>query len=197
MRANPESLEEKIRAVLAARERKRISKNRLIPAAVLLPLFKKAGEPYVLLTKRTEKVKAHKGEISFPGGVYDRADRSLEETALRESFEEIGLKRSDVEILGCLDDVETMTRYLIRPYVGIFPYPYTFVVNGEEIEEMIEVPLRSILRKGAFETRSLRSGTGRQTIYSYRFGRHLIWGATARILKQLVDLIRDSSGGRE
>jgi 8-oxo-dGTP pyrophosphatase MutT (NUDIX family) len=164
----------------------------LTPAAVLLPLFTKEGAYHVLLTRRTHKVKTHKGEISFPGGVYDREDETLERTALRESFEEIGLKERDIAILGCLDDVETLTQYMIRPFVGMVPHPYPFVVNEDEIEEMIEVPLGSLLDENRFEQKRVHTGKGEQIIYVYRYEGHVIWGATAKILKQFLDLIPDS-----
>lgn len=187
-----ENLKERINAVLAARERRIISGDDLIPAAILLPLFRKKKGYHVLLTKRTKKVKTHKGEISFPGGVYDQEDRTLEKTALRETFEEIGLREKDVEILGCLDDVETLTKYMIRPFVGIFPSPYPLVVNREEIEEIIEVPLQSLLQKDRFEKKKISLERGERTFYTYRYGKHFIWGATAGILKQFLDLIRSS-----
>jgi 8-oxo-dGTP pyrophosphatase MutT (NUDIX family) len=188
-----DNLEQRIQVILAARQRRLVRNDNLTPAAILLPLFRKEKEHHVLLTKRTEKVKTHKREISFPGGVYDQEDQTLEKTALRESFEEIGLREKDVEILGCLDDVETLTKYMIRPFVGVFPYPYPFVVNMEEIEEMIEVPLQSFLPRDRFERKRVSLERGERIIYSYHYGEHLIWGATAGILKQFLDLILDSS----
>ena len=192
MKNRVENLAERIQAILSARQRKVIRADDLTPAAILLPLFRKEKGYHILLTKRTDRVKTHKGEISFPGGVYDQEDRTLETTALRESFEEIGLREKDVEVFGCLDDVETLTKYMIRPFVGIFPYPYPFVVNREEIEEIIEVPLQSLLRKDRFEKKRIPFEGGERIIYTYRYRGHLIWGATARILKQFLDLILDS-----
>jgi len=187
-----EDLEQRIHADLASRQRKVIERHDLTPAAVLLPLFRKEGIHHVLLTKRTQKVKTHKGEISFPGGVYDQEDQTLETTALRESFEEIGLREKDVKILGCLDDIETVTHYRVRPFVGVFPYPYPFVVNREEIEEIIEVPLEILAEKGFVEQEEVFLKSGARIVYSYRYGTHTIWGATAAILKQFLELICDS-----
>lgn len=187
-----ENLKERIRASLSVRERRTISGNDLTLAAILLPLFTRENAYHVLLTKRTEKVKTHKGEISFPGGVCDQQDRTLKETALRESCEEIGLREKDVQILGCLDDVQTLTNYMIRPFVGTFPYPYFFVVNHEEIEEIIELPLQPFLQEDRFERKTVSSQGGERTVYSCRYGEHLIWGATAAILKQFLDLIFES-----
>jgi 8-oxo-dGTP pyrophosphatase MutT (NUDIX family) len=187
------TLNEKIHAVLATRQRRVIRGDHLTLAAILLPLFEKGRDTYVLLTKRTHKVKTHKGEISFPGGAYDQGDHTLEKTALRECFEEIGLREEDVEMLGCLDDVETLTQYMIRPFVGILPYPYSFVVNHEEIEQMIELPLQSLLGKDPFQKKVVSVEGDERTIYTYHYGHHVIWGATAKILKQFADLVRDTS----
>jgi 8-oxo-dGTP pyrophosphatase MutT (NUDIX family) len=185
-------LEERIHTLLASRRRRVIESENLTSAAVLLPLFTKEKAYHVLLTKRTEKVKTHRGEISFPGGVYDPEDQTLEKTALRESFEEIGLREEDVKILGCLDDVETITHYRIRPFVGVLPYPYSFALNDEEIDEIIEVPLSTLLRDDFEEDRMVRLESGERPIYRYYYGKHVVWGATAAILKQFLDLIRRS-----
>jgi 8-oxo-dGTP pyrophosphatase MutT (NUDIX family) len=188
-----ETLDERIRRILNSRKRCALHGDTLTPAAIVLPLFKKDNQYHILLTKRTHRVRTHKGEISFPGGTFDPEDETLERTVLRECFEEIGLREKDVEILGCLDDVETLTRYKVRPYVGILPYPYPFVVNPIEIEEIIELSLQLFLERDCFERRRVPLGKGERLIYSYRHGRHLIWGATAKILKQFVDLIRGNS----
>jgi 8-oxo-dGTP pyrophosphatase MutT (NUDIX family) len=188
-----ENLEKRVCAVLTARKRIRIQGDHLTPSAILLPLFKKENGNHVLFTKRTEIVKNHKGEISFPGGAYDEEDETLERTALRESFEEIGLRERDIQILGCLDDVETISNFVIRPYVGIFPYPYPFRMNRHEIEEIIEVPLESLLEKDRFQEKKVFFEGDKRTIYTYRYGKHLIWGATAKILKQFLDLLHESS----
>jgi len=183
-------LPSRIRAVLASRKRKAITTGTLTSAAVLLPLFRKEGVYHVLLTERTHSVKTHKGEISFPGGVYDHDDQTLEKTALRESFEEVGVRESDVDILGCLDDVETTTHYRIRPFVGMIPYPYPLVVNRDEIEQLIEVPLDQLCLKDFMRQTRASLKSGDRIIYAYRYGRYVIWGATAAILRQFLDLIR-------
>jgi 8-oxo-dGTP pyrophosphatase MutT (NUDIX family) len=188
-----EDLAQRVKAVLASRARRVIPRGDLTSAAVLLPLFRERKAYHVLLTKRTHKVKTHKGEISFPGGVRDRSDRDLKETALRESFEEIGLRPGDVKILGCLDDVETMTRYRIRPFVGVFPHPYPFLINREEIEEIVEVPCQSLVREAFLEEKKVVLNSGERVIYAYTYQDYRIWGATAAILKQFVDLVLQAS----
>ena len=187
---NPVDLTDRIRDILASREKRIITSESLIPAAVLLPLFRREGGYHILLTKRTRKVKTHKGEISFPGGVYDQEDKTLEKTALRESFEEIGLRDKDIDILGRLDDVETTTHYRIRPFVGDIPWPFPFVINRDEIEQLIELPLDGLSPEDFAKQAKLSLESGDRFVYAYHYGRHVIWGATAAILKQFLELIR-------
>jgi 8-oxo-dGTP pyrophosphatase MutT (NUDIX family) len=182
-------MEEKIKEILACRERACIDKPGLIRAAVLIPLFKKQGEYHVLLTRRTDKVGTHKGQISFPGGKRDEGEDLLC-TALREAREEMGIAEKDVRILGELDDMCTISSdFCIAPFVGLIPYPYPFKINRHEIEEIIEVPLSVFLDETKFRE-ELRSRNGELIpVFSYQHDEHTIWGATARILKQLMDFI--------
>jgi 8-oxo-dGTP pyrophosphatase MutT (NUDIX family) len=181
-----------LRETLSRRERKVIDHLPFAHAAVLVPLFKKGKDCHLLFTKRTDTVRYHKGEISFPGGVFDEEDSELQQTALREAFEEIGLKKSDVQILGVLDDIVTITEFIITPFVGLFPYPYPFKVSPIEIAELIEVPLPSLLDEECFGEREIMQGERRRIVYTYQYGKHTIWGATALILKQFLDLISSS-----
>ncbi len=180
---------DRIRSLLASRQRKVIEQLPFSHAAILLPLFKKGEDCHILFTKRTDRVKYHKGQISFPGGGVDEEDSDLEQTALREAYEEIGLKRKDVEILGALDDIVTVSEFIVTPFVGHFSYPYPLKISPIEIDEMIEVPLPFLLQKGCFQEREIMQGDQRRIVDSYQYGKHIIWGATARILKQFLDLI--------
>ena len=180
---------EQIRIILGSRERKVIEHPPFAHAAVLVPLFKKEEVCHLLFTKRTDQVKYHKGEISFPGGVFDEGDVELKKTALREAFEEIGLKESDVQIIGVLDDIVTITEFIVTPFVGLFSYPYPFELSPIEIKELIEVPLLSLIDKESFTENVIGEGDHRRLVYAYQYGNHIIWGATARILKQFLDLI--------
>jgi len=175
--------------LLSSRQRRVIEHPPFPHAAVLVPLFQKDGDCHLLFTKRSEEVKYHKGEISFPGGVVDEGDRELIHTALREAREEIGLKESDVQIIGILDDIVTITEFIVTPIVGLFPYPYPFKVSEVEIAELIEVPLASLLDENSFSEREIFRGGHKEIVYAYEYGKHIIWGATARILKQFLDLI--------
>jgi 8-oxo-dGTP pyrophosphatase MutT (NUDIX family) len=182
----------RIRNILSSRQRKLIEHPPFSHAAVLVPLFKKGEDCYLLFTKRSDQVKYHKGEISFPGGVVDEEDSELISTALREAFEEIGLNENDVQIIGILDDIVTITEFIVTPIVGLFPYPYLFKVSEVEIAELIEVPLASLLDEDCFSEREIFRGGRNEVVYAYQYEKHIIWGATARILKQFLDLIMSS-----
>jgi len=183
-------MEKKIKEILACRGKACIEDPRFKRAAVLIPLFKKNGEYHILFTRRTDMVEHHKGQISFPGGRQDKKDKDLLTTALREAREEMGIEKKDVRILGELDDICTATTdFCVSPFVALIPYPYPFKVNSREIEEVLEVPLSVLLDESRFR-QELHKGDGKPfLVYFYKHKDHTIWGATAGILKQLLDLL--------
>lgn len=179
------NMEQRIREALALRQKRHIVDPDLVSAAVLLPIYRKDGQYHILLIRRTETVKKHKGEISFPGGVYEERDGSLLETALRESAEEIGLKSGDVEILGELDDeVSVTTNYVISPFVAAIPWPYRFRLDRRETEEIIEAPIDSLLASSYSRPEIIKGETVTADYYKCRD--RIIWGATARILNKFL-----------
>ena len=180
---------EEMRDILNTRERQEINCPAYVRAAVIVPLFNKEGSCHILFTKRTEEVKHHKGQISFPGGAFDEEDGDLRETALRETFEEIGLEKKHVRIIGTLDDIVTITKFVVTPFVGYFDYPYPFRLSQREIDELIEVPLSFLFDPECFSEREPMDDESREVVYTYQYGKHAIWGATARILKQFLALI--------
>ena len=187
-----ESFPQRIRRILSQREQQTwiINDNPLSPAAVLLPLFEKEGEYYILLTKRTETLEYHKGQICFPGGSRHEEDRDLRSTALRETYEEIGVRPEDIEILGELDRMSTLTsNFLVTPFVGIIPYPYPFNVNAAEIQELVEVPLRVLMDKANYREESYNIDSVERTGSIFEYRGKIIWGATARMLKQFLELL--------
>lgn len=166
-------------------------------AAVLVPAFCKANRLHIVFTKRSHKVMYHKGEVSFPGGAFSREDKDLRETALRESWEEIGLKPRDVDIIGELDSTETLTsNFVIKPFVGLIPYPYKFIPSDDEIAEILTIPVDDLMNKRKFKSGYWEEG-GFDDIYSYRYRGEVIWGATAIILSQLLKIIGDCCGVQE
>lgn len=181
---------ERIRGLLSQRQRHIISREGLKPSAVLIPIYKMNGDWHVVLTKRSEDLEHHKGQVSFPGGAYDREDGNLETTALREAFEETGIRPEDVEILGMLDDQATLSsNFAITPFVGAIPYPYEFTVNRKEVEELIEASVSSLMDPACYSPKTPDSDGKLHPWGYYRYGSHSITGITARILKQLLDLV--------
>jgi 8-oxo-dGTP pyrophosphatase MutT (NUDIX family) len=179
-----------LKHILSSRQKKLHYDKNLKPAAVLVPLFSDGEELHILFTRRSEEVFHHKGQISFPGGRPHEKDSDLRQTALRESWEEIGLKPEDVRILGELDDTPTVTTgFNIRPFVGIIPFPYSFKLNKAETTALLDIPFQALLDDSAYSHDAMDSEGIKQAAYVYHG--QTIWGATARIVKQLVDILRD------
>jgi 8-oxo-dGTP pyrophosphatase MutT (NUDIX family) len=165
-----------------------------IPAAVLVPLFvtADANEPHVVLTRRRADLRRHAGEISFPGGRRDACDATLADTALREAEEEVGLPRSQVRLLGELPPTSTFaTNYVIHPYVGVIPAGLLWQLSPREVDAVLELPVAA-LRSARTRTRLQRRGISFETD-AYRLEENLIWGATARILEQLLERLQTTS----
>jgi 8-oxo-dGTP pyrophosphatase MutT (NUDIX family) len=189
-------MKEEIRRALAAREKKTISTEGLTRSAVLIPLFEKDGKCHILFTKRTDHLHHHKGQVSFPGGGRHDEDRSMLETALRESREEIGLKESDVEILGELDDAATLTSfYHIVPFVGFIPYPYDFTIDEFEVREVFSLPLDDLMSRAVKKEENYTFGELKVEMFSYEMDGRYIWGATAWMLGQLIEIIGPVGAG--
>ena len=161
----------------------------LIPAAVLVPIVDRRGDPTVLLTRRTEHLKDHAGQISFPGGRVDPGDADAEAAALREASEEVGLDASAVRLVGRLDTYVTRTGFEVTPVVGLVSPPFALRLDDFEVAEAFEVPLAFILDHGSRRTHS-RVYDGRQRFfYAYPYGDHFIWGATAGMLSNLAEVL--------
>lgn len=162
--------------------------HKLVRAAVLVPLFEEGGNLHVLLTRRTEDVRDHKGQISFPGGRKDAVDQTMIDTALRECKEEIGVPEARVRILGELDDLVTVTDYLVSPYVGLIPHPFPFKISEREIAELIRLPLKDFLLPERLRIARRMQYRGRShTTFFFDMGPHVVWGVTAEILLQLLE----------
>lgn len=159
------------------------------PAAVLVPLFVKDGELHLLLTKRSDSVEHHKGQIAFPGGVCEEDDDDVCATALRETFEEVGIDPAKVLILGRLDERLTVTGFRVTPWVGVIPWPVELRPHAGEIADVMEVPLGALLDPRRREERTVKwEGTDRKVLY-YHWGEAPIWGATARMIEELSEVL--------
>jgi 8-oxo-dGTP pyrophosphatase MutT (NUDIX family) len=159
-----------------------------IDAGVLVPIYPQDGTLHVVLTKRREDLRRHAGEISFPGGRQDDDEEDLRITALREAEEEIGLPPGDVELVGALTPTPTIaTNYSVYPFVGLIEPGHTWVPSAGEVAEILELPV-PLLRSVYARRRLIRRGVPFRTD-TYLVDEHLIWGATARMLADLLDRI--------
>lgn len=159
------------------------------PAAVLVPIVQHADALTVLFTQRTTHLKAHAGQVSFPGGRAEPGDASPEFTALREAEEEIGLKPERVELLGRLPDYHTRTGYVVAPVIGLVVPPLALVPDPREVDDIFEVPLAFLLDP-ANHRRQTREWQGRTVgFYEMPYGNRYIWGATAGMIVNLSRLL--------
>ena len=180
---------EAIRGILSEGPRTTIDDPSLTPAGVMLILYSKDGELCVLLNRRTEQVEYHKGEISFPGGQRDDGDDDLLQTALRETYEEMGIRPEDVDVLGQVEDTPTSTRFLISTYVGTIPYPYDFRPSEAEVAEVLEIPLSTLMYNDVRRD-EIRVAEGRLVNSpTFAAGGHLVFGATGRIFSRFLDML--------
>lgn len=182
---------EQIRAILAHYPRRPSEDASLRRAAVLIPLFLKNGALHLLLTRRTESVEHHKGQISFPGGAADEQDANSIATALREAEEELGLPRSAVEVLGVLDDYATPSRYSITPVVGFLAAVPTFTPSSHEVAEVFDVPLSFFSDARNERTIPLKRGGRWREVYFYNYGQYEVWGVTAGIIRSFLHALRE------
>lgn len=176
------------RVLLAPEEASRLEVRGRTDAAVLVPLYLDRGELHAVFTRRREDLRRHPGEISFPGGRHEEGEPNLLATALREADEEIGLPPDAVEIMGALQPTPTIvTGYAVYPFVGLIAPGRAWTLSSREVAEVLELSLRE-LRKGFGKRRLVRRGVPIRTD-TYVVGDNLIWGATARILSDLLERV--------
>ena len=169
---------------------KRQAVGKVTKAAVLIPLLLKEDGLWVLLTQRTNHLRDHAGQISFPGGRMDPEDQSPNDTALRESEEEIGLDRHRVEIIGHLPEYLTVSGYSVTPVVGLVQAQAEYVLDEFEVADVFEVPLSFLLDPANHQVRLWQSEQGGRRFYSMPYENRFIWGATAGMLRNLYHLLK-------
>jgi 8-oxo-dGTP pyrophosphatase MutT (NUDIX family) len=184
------SLPDRLRPVLLAPEDAvAINVHGGTDAAVLVPLYLDRGALHLVFTKRGADLRRHAGEISFPGGRRERDEDDLQSTALREAEEEIGLPRTAVEIMGALQPTPTIaTGYAVYPFVGLIESGQAWTPSASEVAAVLELSIRDLVA-GYGRRRLVRRGLPIRTD-TYVVDEHLIWGATARILGDLIDRLR-------
>jgi len=157
----------------------------LIPAAVLVPLVVHEDGLNVMLTKRTDHLNNHGGQISFPGGRVDDSDRDALHTALRETEEEVGLHSKDIKIIGELDEYIVGTGYLVNPIIGVIEPPFELTLHEGEVAEVFEVPLEFLITPENMKRHAREFEGIKRHYFAITWGEYFIWGATAGMLRNL------------
>jgi 8-oxo-dGTP pyrophosphatase MutT (NUDIX family) len=158
-------------------------------SAVLAPFILRGDEPRLLFTLRPAHLRRHAGQVSFPGGARDPEDPTTLHTALREMREELGVPEETVEVLGMLDEIPTTSEFRVVPYVGLLNPSVELHPDAGEIAELLEIPVPALLVPGLRRTEKRFYRGAERDVYFYDVGRHTIWGATARILSNLLAVI--------
>ncbi len=180
-------MKDRIRDCLTALSPRKLTDGFIREAAVLMPVFEWENEYHFLLTLRTEEVQTHKGQVSFPGGMREDGE-DLIQTALRETFEEVGIEKNRIEILGRFHDYISINSYRVTPFAGYIHGPFTTVPQVHEVAEILQVPLRVFLDPERLRVEK-RTRYKETEVYFYSYGTHQIWGLTARIIKDFMETL--------
>jgi 8-oxo-dGTP pyrophosphatase MutT (NUDIX family) len=165
----------------------RDSPGALAEAAVLVPVYEREGVPHVLMTRRREDLRLHPGQISFPGGRIETGDADARAAALREAEEEVGLRASHVEVLGRLSEtLVVLTGFRLTPWVGVVPYPYPYVAQPDEVAGLVELSVHDLLAPGNHRIGTREAYGMVHEVHTYEVGGNVVWGASARILHELL-----------
>ncbi len=182
-------MKDRIRDCLAALAPRKLTNGFAREAAVLMPIFEWEHEYHFLLTRRTEEVQTHKGQISFPGGMRE-GNEELITTALRETFEEVGIEQSRIETLGRFHDYISITHYRVTPFVGFIKEPFTTVPQVHEVAEILQVPFRVFLDPERLRMEKRVVLGKEENVYFYSYGTNQVWGLTARIIKDFMEALK-------
>ena len=183
-------LADKIAKALQSRSPQTIAGNGHKPAAVLVPIQERADGDHLVLTKRADHLRTHKGQIAFPGGRVDRSDADVTAAALRESYEEIGLGPDCVRVLGRLDEFTAGYGLVVTPVVGVIPVQCEFRIDPAETTAVASVPIASLMQPPNFTMNDYLSPGGHPSYHFYVNGWD-VWGVTARIIVQFLEVAYD------
>jgi 8-oxo-dGTP pyrophosphatase MutT (NUDIX family) len=181
-------LRDHIRNKLAALKPRRLTDGYMREAAVLMPVTERDRRYHFLLTRRTEEVQTHKGQISFPGGMREKGE-PLVKTALRETFEEVGIREDRIEILGRFHDYMSITRYRVTPFAAFISRPFPMHPQVTEVAEVLQVPFEIFRDPSRLRIEKRAVMDKDENVYYYSYGRHQVWGLTARIIKDFLDIL--------
>lgn len=180
-----------IKISLSEREPKKLADDGSQRGAVVIPIFERDNKLYVLFTKRTEELRTHKGQISFPGGKIDDEDSSLLQCALREAHEEIGIFPEKFSILGELNQTKTnSSNILLSSFVAKLEYPFTIIRNEQEVDEIIEIPFEALCESTKWERKLVDVDGEEVGTWFFHYNTRVIWGATAQLVKQLLAYLK-------
>lgn len=191
-----EALFQSLEARLSSRPARAVDLPGLVlrEASVLVPVFERDGVPHVLFTRRPPTLRTHADQYSFPGGGRDAEDATPLHTALRETEEELGVDRRRVRVLGMLDEVPTISQYRVRPFVGVIPGDGQYSPSADEVAFILEVPLVNLLDPAILRVERKEVFGAERELYFYTYGTHVIWGATARILRDFLHHVTQVPG---
>ncbi|MFM2481030.1 CoA pyrophosphatase [Celerinatantimonas sp. YJH-8] len=159
-----------------------------IAAATLLPVYLENGQWYIIITRRSAQLKHHARQFSFPGGCFEHTDHNLGYTALRESYEEIGLSPHKVQLVSRLPDQLAGEHFIMSPFIGLITEPFQLTANPTEVDEIIHLPLAPLLELSHYQPLKIERHRQRQTLYFIEVNGYVIWGATAAVLHRLATL---------
>ena len=178
----------RLREIVGARPAVAIDAPQYRRACVLIALVRDDGHWSILFSRRSPNLAAHSGQIAFPGGAVEEGE-ALEQAAIREAEEEVGIPAERVELIGRLDDLITNSGFLVAPFVGIIHERIDYVLQEAEVDEVFEVPVDALLQPSQPEVRYVAFRTRQYPAYFYRYEQYEIWGLTGRILKGFLDLV--------
>lgn len=184
-----EEFKEELRRRLASRPNRELEETGLKHSAVMVLLMNKGGAAHVLLTRRTDTVSTHKGQVAFPGGGMDDHDDDYRAIAYRETFEEVGIPRDRIEYLGRFDDYVSISGFHVTCFIGAVGYPYEYRINPDEIESHFEAPLAMFVEQKFDRAEIYNFGGKDYRVFYYYHEGYEIWGLTARILTDFGEKI--------